>query len=30
MAYRNLDLLDKKILNLVADNARMPFLDVAL
>ena len=29
MAYRNLDLLDKKILNLVADNARMPFLEVA-
>ena len=29
MAYHNLDLLDKKILNLVADNARMPFLEVA-
>ncbi len=29
MAYRNLDLLDKKILNLVADNARLPFLEVA-
>ena len=29
MAYRNLDLLDKKILNLVAENARLPFLEVA-
>lgn len=29
MAYRNLDQLDKKILNLVADNARLPFLEVA-
>lgn len=29
MAYRNLDLLDKKILNLVSENARLPFLEVA-
>ena len=29
MAYRNLDLLDKKILNLVAENARLPFLEAA-
>ena len=29
MAYRNLDLLDKKILNLVAENARLPSLEVA-
>lgn len=29
MAYCNLDQLDKKILNLVADNARLPFLEVA-
>lgn len=29
MAYRNLDTLDKKILNLIADNARIPFLEVA-
>ena len=29
MAYRNLDLLNKKILNLVAENARLPFLEVA-
>ena len=29
MAYRNFDTLDKKILSLVADNARLPFLEVA-
>ena len=29
MAHNNLDLLDKKILNLVAENARLPFLEVA-
>ena len=29
MAYHSLDLLDKKILKLIADNARIPFLEVA-
>ena len=29
MAQHNLDVLDKKILRLIADDARMPFLEVA-
>ena len=29
MAHHNLDLLDKKILRLIADDARIPFLEVA-
>ena len=29
MAYHNLDLLDKKILKLIAEDARIPFLEVA-
>lgn len=29
MAYHNLDLLDRKILKLVAEDARIPFLEVA-
>lgn len=29
MAHHNLDSLDKKILHLIADDARMPFLEVA-
>jgi Lrp/AsnC family transcriptional regulator for asnA, asnC and gidA len=29
MAHHNLDALDKKILRLIADDARMPFLEVA-
>ena len=29
MAHRSLDQLDKKILRLIADDARIPFLDVA-
>ena len=29
MAQHNLDALDKKILRLIADDARMPFLEVA-
>ena len=29
MAYHSLDLLDKKILKLIADDARIPFLEVA-
>lgn len=29
MAHHNLDLLDKKILRLIAEDARIPFLEVA-
>ena len=29
MAHRSLDQLDKKILRLIADDARIPFLEVA-
>ncbi|MCH4147831.1 MAG: Lrp/AsnC ligand binding domain-containing protein [Prevotella sp.] len=29
MAHHNLDALDRKILNMIADNARIPFLEVA-
>lgn len=29
MAYHSLDLLDKKILKLIAEDARIPFLEVA-
>ncbi|WP_288177194.1 Lrp/AsnC family transcriptional regulator, partial [Prevotella sp. CAG:592] len=29
MAHHNLDSLDKKILKLIAEDARMPFLEVA-
>ena len=29
MAHRNLDQLDKKILKMVTDDARIPFLEVA-
>ena len=29
MAHHNLDLLDKKILRLIADDARIPFLEIA-
>ena len=29
MAHHNLDLLDKKILRLIAEAARIPFLEVA-
>ena len=29
MAHHNLDSLDKKILRLIAEDARMPFLEVA-